>query len=161
MSDDRQRSLTRPLDKLANAMVFVCHCTDPRSDHNVWQGQCFNRVANPGRRKGGMARKFWQKKNTIVMIAIIFLWYNHKHEVNKQVRSSAGMIDMSDGRELCLYQPQSPRLRTGAIRHVWHMRNSATCVVRSVARNLQENPQCNLAIGHDNEQTQSALICSD
>ena len=51
-----------------------------------------------GRRKGGMARKFWQKKNTIMLIAIIFLWYNHKHEVNnKQVRSSAGMIDMSDG----------------------------------------------------------------
>ena len=91
-------------------------------------------------RDGG--REEWQESfgrrriNTIVMIAIIFLWYNHKHEVNKQVRSSAGMIDMSDGRELCLYQPQSPRLRTGAIRHVWHMRNSATCVVRRVAINL-------------------------
>ena len=81
-----------------------------------------------------MARKFWQKKTTTMLIAIIFLWYNHKHEVNKQVRSSAaGMIDMSDGREKeALFVPAAiPRLRTGAIRHVWHMRNSATCVARA------------------------------
>ena len=35
-----------------SAMVFDIHCTDLRSDHNVWQGQYFNRIANPGGTNG-------------------------------------------------------------------------------------------------------------
>ena len=68
----------------------------------------FHRIARSTMRlqiEGGMARKFWQKR-TIMLIAIIFLWSVHTHEVNKQVRSFAeDKIDMSDGRGVGLYHP--------------------------------------------------------